>query len=52
MDARVRRMTKRGAGLASNSLGSGGGKKGAGPMPEEQAAGGNPTCSPITIYPH
>lgn len=52
METRVRRMTKRGAELASGSLQSGGGKKGAGPEPEQQAGGAGPICSPITIYPH
>ena len=52
MDTRVRRMTKRGAELASGLLQSGGGKKGAGPGPEQQAGGAGPSCSPVTIYPH
>ena len=52
MDTRVRRMTKRGAELASALLESGGGKKPAGPGPEQQAGGAGPSCSPVTIYPH
>ncbi|MDY7018164.1 MAG: hypothetical protein SVK44_08145 [Nitrospirota bacterium] len=52
METRVRRMTKRGAELAIGSLQSGGGKKGAGPGPEQQAGGAGPSCSPVTIYPH
>jgi hypothetical protein len=52
METRVRRMTKRGAELASGLLQSGGGKKGAGLEPEQQAVGTGPACSPVTIYPH
>jgi hypothetical protein len=52
METRVRRMTKRGAELASGLLRSGGGKKGAGPGPEQQAGGVGPLSSPVTNYPH
>ena len=49
METRVRRMTRKGPGIASGSLQSLGGKKGA---PEAQPEPQSQACSPIIIYPH
>lgn len=54
MEMRLRRMTRKGPGIASGSLQQSlGGKKGAPQAPAEpQVPWANPTCSPVTIYPH